>query len=144
MRRAVALVASVATPILALGGCVIHEGSGRSAEDARTELDDTEQTAGGEWENQDDPTSRGCVIPLWVEGEMYPGLRIGTPPRDIPGTLDAVVHAWADWGYSVRQTRVGDVVELQGRNTVQELIVFRVSAEGMTLQGESECRPTAA
>jgi hypothetical protein len=146
--RLLAVASTLVAPALALGGCAIQAGSGLSAEEARTELysvlDETESAVGGVWENQDDPTARGCVIPLWVDGEMYPALRIGPAPEDPAGTLDEVVEAWADWGYTVRETKVGDVVELQGRNEVQELIVFRVSSEAMTLQGESECRPASA
>lgn len=145
--RVLAVVTTLAAPLLAMGGCAIQPGSGLSVEEARSQLyavlDETEQTVGGDWENQDDPTARGCVIPLWVEGELYPALRIGPPPRDVAVTLDTVARAWVEWGYSVRQAKVGDVVELLGRSSVQELIVFRVSDEAMVLQGESECRPAA-
>ena len=146
--RTVVVIVMIASPLLALGGCAVTAGSGLSPHEARGELysvlDQTEETVGGVWENQDDPTARGCVIPLWIEGELFPGLRIGSPPSDLTRTLDAVEQAWSDWGYRVEQTRIGEVVELQGRNGVQELLVFRVSEDAMTLQGESECRPAGA
>jgi hypothetical protein len=138
----------IASPLLALGGCAVTAGSGLSSDEARGELyevlDQTEETVGGVWENQDDPTARGCVIPLWTEGEMFPGLRIGPAPRDMTDTLETVERAWSEWGYRVEHTRIGDVVELQGRNSLEELLVFRVSQDAMTLQGESECRPSGA
>lgn len=122
-------------------------GSGLSPVEARTELyealDETEEIVGGAWENQDDPTARGCVIPFWVDGEMYPALRIGTAPGDASVALDAVFDAWAEWGYNVEKTLVGEVNELQARNSLDELLIFRVSDDAMTLQGESECRPNA-
>ncbi|MCU1439610.1 MAG: transketolase central region [Rhodoglobus sp.] len=146
--RTVGVIVMITSPLLALGGCAITAGSGLSSHEARGELyavlDQTEETVGGVWKNQDDPTARGCVIPLWIEGEMFPGLRIGSPPRDMTSTLETVEQAWSKWGYRVEQSRIGEVVELQGRNSVHELLVFRVSEDAMTLQGESECRPTGA
>lgn len=121
-------------------------GSGLSAEESRTELydslDQTQEVLGGSWDNRDDPTSRGCLIPLWVEGKHYPGLRIGSAPTDTGSAADSVREAWTEWGYRVTQTLVGDVVELQARDSVGQLLVFRVTDDAMTLQGESECRPT--
>lgn len=140
-----AAIAAVAPPLFALGGCSLNAGSGLTPVEARGELydslDDTEALVGGSWENRDDPTARGCVIPLWVDGEMYPGLRVGDPPADVDDAVDEVMKAWTDWGFSVEQTLVGEVNELQGHNSYDELMIFRVSSEAMTLQGESECRP---
>ncbi len=138
-------IAVASFPLAALGGCAITSGSGLSATEARDalyeSLDMTETTLGGEWENRDDPTARGCIIPLWVEGKHYPGLRLGGTPSNVDRVVAKVIEAWEDWGYRVEQTLVGDIVELQGRDSVGELMIFRVSAEAMTLQGESECRP---
>ena len=131
--------------MLALGGCSLHAGSGLSPLEARAELydalDDTQDLLGGTWENRDDPTARGCSIPLWVEGETYPALRVGDAPAAPDEVIDTVQDAWTDWDYSVEHTLVGEVNELQGRNSLDELLIFRVSGEAMTLQGESECRP---
>lgn len=137
--------ATLTPPLLALGGCSLNAGSGLSAVEARSDLyaalDDTQEVVGGQWENRDDPTARGCIIPLWVDGEQYPGLRIGTAPDDVDGTLKTVIEAWDEWGYRVEQTLVGSVNELQGRNSLDQLLIFRVSDDAMTLQGQSECRP---
>ncbi|MDO7882455.1 hypothetical protein [Antiquaquibacter soli] len=131
--------------LAALSGCVVVPGSGLTAEEARTELydslDRTETVLGGLWDNRDDPTARGCLIPLWVEGEHYPGLRLGSAPDDRQAAANSVRDTWTEWGYRVTQTLVGEVIELQGRSSVGELLVFRVTEEAMTLQGESECRP---
>jgi hypothetical protein len=146
--RTLRLVGALVAPLVALGGCAVTSGSGLSPAEARGELydvlDQTQDAVGGDWDNQDDPTARGCVIPLWTEGEQFPGLRIGPPPGDLSSTVEMVEEAWAAWGYRVEQSRIGEVIELQGRNSVQELLVFRVSADAMTLQGESECRPVGA
>lgn len=137
--------AAIALSVAALSGCVVVPGSGLSADEARSELytslDDTEDLLGGTWDNRDDPTARGCLIPLWVEGEHFPGLRLGSAPPDVDDAVDAVASAWAEWGYRVEQTLVGEVVELQGRDSLGELLIFRVTEDAMTLQGESECRP---
>ncbi len=135
----------VTAPLAALGGCALGPGSGLSAGEARDALyealDETEKIAGGDWENRDDPTPRGCVIPLWVDGQHYPALRLGAPSPDSARVVADVAEAWEEWGYRVEQTLVGDVVELQGRDSLGELMVFRASGDGMTLQGHSECRP---
>jgi hypothetical protein len=39
---------------------------------------------------------------------------------------------------------VGEVIQLQARGDADELLLFRVSSNAMTLQGESECRPKDA
>lgn len=128
-----------------LSGCVVVPGSGLSSDDARealyATLDDTQDLLGGQWENRDDPTPRGCLVPLWVSGEQYPGLRLGGEPTDGAEAVDTVRRAWTEWGYRVDETEVGDVIELQGRNGVGELVILRIGENAMTLQGESECRP---
>lgn len=144
-RIAATALSAVVPPLLALGGCAISAGSGSTPAEARDALRDaldaTQQELGGAWDNRDDPTSRGCVIPLWVDGERYPALRVGPAPRDAGAALAVVATIWAERGYAVDTTVVGDVTELQARTPVDALLVFRVSAEAMTLQGESECRP---
>ena len=144
---------TVIAPILALAtiglsGCAVTSGSGLSAQDAgeafRQVLDDTQRAVGGQWEVHDDPTARGCIIPLWVEGERYPALRIGTPPTAANTALDLVEEFWTELGYAVASTQVGDATELQTTGDHGESLIFRVSDSAMTLQGESECRPRVA
>ena len=133
--------------LFALVGCSVTPGSGSSAGEARgalyETLDATESAVGGVWENHDDPTARGCLIPIAVDGEQYPGLRIGPAPRSTASAIDAVVKTWTRWGYTVETTIVGEITQLQGRSAVDGLLVFRVSEAAMTLQGESECRPVS-
>lgn len=146
--RGIGLACALALPAIALAGCAILPSSGLSASEARSqfysELDETQAAAGGAWDVHDDPTARGCVIPLWVEGEKFPGLRIGPAPRDPSASANAVWLAWTAWGYTVERTRVGEVIQLQARGDADELLLFRVSSNAMTLQGESECRPKDA
>lgn len=136
---------AIALSVAALSGCVIAPGSGLTAVEARAELyeslDDTEGILGGQWENRDDPTPRGCIVPLWVDGEQFPALRFGDAPSDVDRAAEAITTAWTEWGYRVEQTLVGEVIELQGRNGLGELLIFRITADAVTLQGESECRP---
>ena len=144
--RGIGLVCLLATPLLALCGCAIQPGSGLTASQARVQfysvLDNTQEAVGQQaWEVLDDPTARGCVIPLWLEGEQFPGFRIGPAPRDPQALANKVFATWTSWGYKVDRSRVADAIELQGRNSLGELVIFRVSGKGMTLQGESECRP---
>ncbi|MET1044213.1 MAG: hypothetical protein ABWX59_08865 [Microbacteriaceae bacterium] len=130
---------------LSLSGCAVGAGSGRSAQEAgddfRQVLNDTQHAVGGEWEVRDDPTPRGCSIPLWVEGERYPALRIGTLPTTAAQLLALVEEYWSGLGYAVESTDVGEATELQAIGEHDETFIFRVSDNGMTLQGESECRP---
>jgi hypothetical protein len=137
--------ALAALAALSLSGCAVDAGSGRSAEEAgddfRQVLDDTQQLVGGEWEVRDDPTPRGCSIPLWVEGDRYPALRIGTLPTTAAQLLTLVEEYWGGLGYAVESATVGEATELQAVGQHDETFIFRVSDNGMTLQGESECRP---
>lgn len=141
----IAVLCALALPVLSLGGCSIQPASGLTASQARVQfysaLDRTQAAAGGTWDVQDDPTARGCVIPLWTEGEKFPGLRLGPAPRDPQAAANAVYSSWRSAGYQVTRTRVGDVIQLQARTAGNELLLFRASTLAMTLQGESACRP---
>ena len=148
-RSGIERLAVCAVLILALAaasGCTVRTGSGAGPESARQSLygvlDETQELLGGSWTNQDDPTPRGCSIPLFVEGEMYPALRVGTARGDSTAALATVSRLWSDKGYDVTSTGVGAVRELQGNNDVDQLLVLRINGRSMTLQGESECRPT--
>lgn len=137
--------AAIALTVTALSGCVLMPGSGLSALEARADLyrslDATQDLLGGRWDNQDDPTPRGCIVPLWVDGQQFPALRFGDPPVDAQRAAETITAAWTEWGYRVEQTLVGDIIELRGRDGLGELVVFRVTDDAVTLQGESECRP---
>jgi hypothetical protein len=141
---AVVFAAAVATTTTA---CALSSGSGSSSETAQkslySTLDNTQDLLGGTWDNQDDPTPRGCVIPLWSDGELFPALRVGEAPTRTTVAVDAVSTYWTDLGLSLVITNVGDVVEIQGKSDLGEKLILRVSEEAMTLQGESECRPEA-
>lgn len=146
-RVGAAMLGAVAPPLLALGGCSLGASSDATPTQARSDLQEvltaTQRAVGGEWEVRDDPTPRGCVIPLWVEGERYPALRIGSAPLDAEVALAAVERTWTQWGYEVDSTVLGEVTQLQGQSPVDAVLIFRVSPDAMTLQGESECRPAA-
>jgi hypothetical protein len=140
------MLAAAAVAVLSLSGCVVAQGSGVPAEEARERfigvLDSTQDALGGGWDDRDDPTPRNCTIPLWVEGIRYPGLRLGDPPPDSPdAALDTVERHWERLEVASERAEIGDVTELRGSNPAGDLFIFRVSDEGMTLMGESECRP---
>jgi len=144
--RGMGVVCLVTAPLLILCGCAIHPGSGLTASQARVQfysvLDDTQHAVGTEtWANLDDPTARGCVIPLLIEGRQFPGLRIGPVPRNPRAIVNQVYASWTSWGYKVERSVTGPVIELQGKRAFDEILIFRVSDKAMTLQGESECRP---
>jgi len=140
-----ALAGSLAVVTPALSGCTAGNSGGGSAESARDRLygllDETQVVLGGTWENQDDPTSRGCVIPLFTEGEMYPALRVGTPPARVAAAVASVTTLWRTRGYTVDEAAIDTVREVQAEGDNGEIAILRVSAEAMTLHGESECRP---
>jgi hypothetical protein len=146
--RGIGLVCALALPLIALGGCAIQPGSGLSASQARVQfyslLDKTQAAVGGTWDVHDDPTARGCVIPLWVEGVKFPGLRIGPAPRDPVAAANEVDASWTALGLKVDRTRVGQIIQLQARTDENGLLTFRASELAMTLSGESECRPKGA
>ena len=138
-RAAPALVALVGAT--ALIGCAPAGPTPAQARvDFYRDLDHTQDLLGGTWENLDDPTPRGCLAGWWSEGVQYPALRIGSAPSSVDRALSAVSEAWTQWGLRVEQTPVGDAIELQGRRS-DALLVFRVTDQGMTLHGHSECRP---
>lgn len=133
--------------LLGLSGCALEGPSGVSDTEARDRfiavIDEAQRTIGGDWQVDDDPTSRECTIPLWVGGHRYPALRIGEAPSSVERTADAVEQAWRDDGMSVERQLVGDVVEVSATSEFGELFILRVSEGAATLQGESECRPAA-
>ena len=140
-----ALAGGLAVVSLALAGCASGDSSDESPELARDRLydflDETQGVLGGVWENQDDPTSRGCVIPLFTEGETYPALRVGSPPANVAAAVASVTTLWRTRGYTVDEAAIDTVREVQAEGDNGEIVVLRVSAEAMTLHGESECRP---
>jgi hypothetical protein len=148
-RAATVVASTVCAAALAVtaSGCALAAGSGTSAGTARdalySTLDSTQDLLGGSWDNQDDPTSRGCVIPLWAEGESFPALRVGPDPSRADVAVATVSEYWSDLGLELTTSEVGDVLEVQGESEFGEVLILRVSAEAMTLQGESECRPEA-
>ncbi len=123
----------------------MSQGSGATPEQARERLlevlDETQDALGGDWANLDDPTPRNCTVPLFADGIQYPALRLSGAPGSRAGALETVRDLWQHEGYSIEQNHVGDVRELTAHNDAGDLFIFRVSAEAMTLQGESECRP---
>ncbi|WP_150306754.1 hypothetical protein [Planctomonas psychrotolerans] len=135
------LPAALLITLCSVTGCA---GAGETSEESRTRfytaLDTTQEALGGRWDNRDDPTPRGCPLPLWVRGETYPALRVGPIPDDVTVTLDAAHAALEELGYEVDGGEVGDVLELQGKRG-SEIVIFRITDDGMTLQGESSCRP---
>ena len=134
-----------AVVLLSLSGCALAPPSAVSDAEARSRfiavLDETQRVVGGDWDVQDDPTPRECVIPLWVSGQRYPALRVGEASRSVEQTVDDVEQVWLDAGMSVERSLIGDVVELKASSDDGELYLFRVSESAATLQGESECRP---
>jgi hypothetical protein len=140
-----AAIVSIVVGVIGLAGCALTDGSGATVLQSRTALyaaADTLQTLlGGEWENRDDPTPRGCTIPIWADGVLYPALRVGGAPGDVDAAVAAVENLWTELGLSSARTTVGSAIELQTRTPIGELLVVRVSDEAMTINGESECRP---
>jgi hypothetical protein len=143
LTHVLAVLCAAAT--LALSGCVMLNGSELSATDARDRfyqvLDGTQSAIGGAWTNRDDPTPRGCTVPVMVEGATYPGLRLGPAPSTASAFVEIVRDEWERLGYAVSRTTSGAVTELRGERR-QEVLVFRVGEDSMTIAGESECRPT--
>jgi hypothetical protein len=148
MNSRIALLPLAALVLAALGGCAVPAGSGLSPVAARTVLygilDHTQSELGGTWQNQDDPTSRGCVFPIWAKGSHYPALRLGSAPRDARAAIRRTRALWSGLGYSLETSTVGSVTQLQGTNSLGRLLVLRVGSHSMTLQGESECRPVSS
>jgi hypothetical protein len=127
----------------ALCGCSASDGltAGESRDRFHAALDSTQEALGGAWEVQDDGTPRGCGLPLWQEGESYAGLRVGPMPDDVSAAVSTARNVLRDQGYDTAVGGVGDVTEVRARGTGTEVIIFRITDDGMTLQGESDCRP---
>jgi hypothetical protein len=145
MPSRVYLVVVLAGSLSLVTACAPDDASGETPEGARDRLyntlDDTQGVLGGSWDNQDDPTSRGCVIPLWTDGELYPALRVGPPPINVARAVESAATLWRTLGYTVEEAEINTVVELQGSGAHGEVAILRVSSDAMTLHGESECRP---
>ena len=145
-RRSVAGVCVVLVIAAVSTGCVANDAAEITAEDARDSLyatlDETEELLGGSFDNQDDPTARGCALALWAEGEHYPALRLAAAPADAQAAVTAVSDYWTELGYELSIATVGAVTEVQGLGDAGETLILRVSGDATTLQGESECRPT--
>ena len=134
-------------PVLLLGSCMMQSdvqaaSDGPSVQEARatfiSALDKTEDLIGGAWDNQDDPTARGCELLSGGDGLSYAGLRIG--PLQSVGVI---ASTWEGWGYTVDRTVVGPVIQLIGTNDAGAILILRTSDLATTLQGESECRPVS-
>lgn len=137
---------TIAAVLVSVSGCALQSPSEVTDAEARDRflavIDETQQLVGGVWQVDDDPTPRGCTVPVWVAGERYPALRVSEDPRG-DGHAERVQQAWEDHGLEVDRALVGDVVELKAESEFGEVYLFRVSEQAMTLQGESECRPAA-
>ncbi|WAB80728.1 hypothetical protein OVN18_09135 [Microcella daejeonensis] len=135
---------TIAAVLVGVSGCALQSPSPVTDAEARDRflavIDETQQLVGGVWQVDDDPTPRGCTLPVWVAGERYPALRVSEDPRG-EGHADRVQQAWEGNGLEVERSLVGDVVELKAESEFGEVYLFRVSEQAMTLQGESECRP---
>jgi len=109
-------------------------------------IDDTQELIGGEWDVQDDPNSRGCLLEDGSAGRTFSVLRLA-PPSDLSVTASvttaSVTAAWEQAGYEVEQMSIGPVTQLIATSEAHEQLIFRVSDRAMTLQGESECRPVS-
>jgi hypothetical protein len=141
VRLLVAPVALVAAA--ALSGCAAS--GGISAEESRdrfyASLDSTQEALGGAWTVQDDSTPRGCDLAPWTRGTSYAALRLGPTPDDVSAAVTTARAALREQGYVTTVGEVGDVTELRARRAGTEVVTFRVTDAGMTLQGESDCRP---
>lgn len=105
-------------------------------------LNETQRLLGSDFINRDDPTARGCALGLWREGDQFPALRVGTAAGDASVAVATVSAYWDRLGYALTTSSVGPVQELQGENDAGEVVILRVSDDSVTLQGESECRPS--
>jgi hypothetical protein len=125
-------------------GCAASEDDA-TAEQARDSLyailDATQRMLGGEFDNQDDPTARGCALALWQEGDHFPALRLGAAPANADEVVATVSDYWDELGYELTTASLGEVLEVQGEGDLGEILILRVSDDAITLQGESECRP---
>ena len=139
-------------PALLLGSCMLMSDprvatsgssatAGQARDDFRAMLDDTQALIGGDWVDQDDPTPRACVVQWGLAGETYASLRLSATTPDTR-LLSWVQREWERLGYDVERTEIGPASQLTGRTSIGgELVILRVSDRGVTLQGESACRP---
>jgi hypothetical protein len=145
-RRLVASVSVALTIVASSLGCSSPNGSELTPEEARDALyetlDETQVILGGTFDNQDDPTARGCALALWSEGDHFPALRLGAAPADATAAVDDVSDYWTELGYDLTTATVGAVVEVQGMSDLGATLILRVSTDATTLQGESACRPS--
>jgi hypothetical protein len=145
-RRSVAGVCVALAIAAGATGCVGSGSTGATAEEARDSLyailDQTQELLGGTFDNQDDPTARGCALALWSEGDHFPALRLGAAPADAQRAVSDVTDYWTGLGYDLTTATVGAVIEVQGMGEGGETLILRVSDDATTLQGESECRPS--
>jgi hypothetical protein len=143
-RRLTALAGGVLLVGAAPVGCA-GSASDATAEQARealyATLNETQRLLDVDFANQDDPTARGCALGLWQEGDQFPALRVSAGATDASVTVATVSQYWDELGYALTSSSVGSVRELQGENDSGEVVILRVSADAITLQGESECRP---
>lgn len=127
-----------------LSGCALPAATAGEVErDFADVLASTQELAGGTWENRDDPTARACSSPFGVAGQQRPALRIAvTPAAASPDDVaQAISELWVELGYTVTTVPPGKpaVSQVQARGSEGEYLIFRVSLEAMTLQGESAC-----
>ena len=99
---------------------------------------ETQGIVGGTWDVQDDPNSRGCLLPSGAAGRSTSALRIGAPSS----VIAPVTAYWEGLGYTVVQLEIGPVTQLLGTTDAGQQLILRVSDRATTLQGESECRPS--
>ncbi|NEM91597.1 hypothetical protein [Galbitalea soli] len=139
------LIPAFALVLVGLTGCALTTGGDADPQAARDTLyrvlDRTEATIGGDWVVADDPTPRGCTFPIWTQGTLYPGLRTAAPIAGATAALRRVEVLWRRLGYSLETSRVGAVIQLRGTASLSRSLQLRFGPDGMTLQGESECRP---
>jgi hypothetical protein len=100
-------------------------------------IPETQSIVGGEWQVQDDPNSRGCILPNGTAGRTTSVLRIGEPSS----AIDAVAVYWEAQGYTVQRLDIGPVTQLLATTGAGQQLIVRASDRATTLQGESECRP---
>lgn len=146
--RGVGAACFLVLPVLLLGSWLgpgqLATGSSRapSLAQARADfyaaIDETQRIVGGQWDDRDDPNSRGCVLAGGGAGRAYSALRLAPPTASADTGLLAA--AWEDSGYTVEQLQIGPVTQLTASGDMSELLILRLSDRATTLQGESECR----
>ena len=147
--RGVGAACFLVLPVLLLGSWMTQAqaatSGGPSLAEARAALfahvDDAQQIAGGSWQSQDDPDSRGCTLPDGTSGRAYSVLRIASDPSAT--AIPLLTGEWTGLGYEVERAEIGPVTQLIATSADGELLIFRASDRAMTLQGESECRPAS-